>query len=60
MREDYAQKDKEAHEKALTNKEGRPVPLKKVKIPPTMSGYWIREGNDFPFCGYTEAFINPA
>ena len=58
-REDYAQKAKEAREKALAKKEGRPIPMKKVKIPPTMNGYWIREGDDFPFCGFPEPFIDP-
>ena len=32
--------------------------MKKVKIPPTMNGYWIREGDDFPFCGFPEPFID--
>ena len=34
--------------------------MKKVKILPTMNGYWIRKGDDFPFCGFPEPFINPA
>ena len=59
-KEDYAQKAKEAHEKALAEKEGRHVPMKKVKILPTMNGYWIREGDDFHFCGFLEPFIDPA
>ena len=51
---------KEAREKALAKKEGRPIPMKKIKIPSTMNGYWIREGDDFPFCGFLEPFIDPA
>ena len=44
----------------MAKKEERPIPLKKVKIPPTMNGYWIREGDDFPFCGFPEPFIDLA
>ena len=25
-----------------------------------MNGYWIREGDEFPFCGFPEPFIDPA
>ena len=59
-KENYAQKAKEAHEKALAKKEGRLTPMKKVKILPTTNSYWIREGDDFPFCGFSEPLINPA
>ena len=59
-KEDHAQKAKEAREKALAKKEGRPIPMKKVRIPPTMNGYWIREGDDLPFCGFSEPFTDPA
>ena len=58
-REDYVQKAKEAREKALAKKEGRPILMKKVKIPPTMNSYWIHEGDDFLFCGFPEPFIDP-
>ena len=58
--EDYTRKAKNAREKALAKKEGRPIPMTKVKIPPTMNGYWIREGDDFPFCGFPEPFIDSA
>ena len=59
-KEDYAQKAKKAREKALAKKEGRHVPMKKVKIPPTTNGYWIREGDEFSFCGFPKPFIYPA
>ena len=59
-KEDYAWKAKKACEKALAQKEGRPIPMTKVKIPPTMNNYWIREGNDFLFYGFPKPFIDAA
>ena len=59
-KENYTQKAKEAREKALAKKEGRPIWMKKVKIPPTMNGYWIREGDDFPFFSFPKPIIDSA
>lgn len=54
---DYKTKKKEAMEQAKAKREGKPYLGKKLVIPRTMNGIFVREWEDFPFCGFIKTWV---
>jgi len=46
-------------EKGKARAEGRVPDLKISPYRPTLNGYFIKEGDDFPYCGFPEPMFNP-
>lgn len=46
-------------EKGKARAEGRVPDIKISPYRPTLNGYFIKEGDDFPYCGFPEPMFNP-
>lgn len=51
-------KRREIMKKAKAIKEGKKWPEKKLVIPNTLNGMFVREGEDLPFCGFSETWVD--
>ncbi|KAF5934569.1 hypothetical protein HYC85_030740 [Camellia sinensis] len=57
-KEDWVRKGKEMAGRARAKQAGKPFELMHRPIWGTLNGRFVREGEDFPFCGFPEPWLN--